>query len=198
MVTKNIYLPFALFLLFSFSLTAQNLNNFEQLVSDGEIPKEFISSSSSKYKSLEKKVKDKKKAGKKQKKFYLESSFAIDQLLRSGEVLFGDPVSDYVNKVADKLLEHSPKLRKKLRFYVVKSAGVNAFATDRGSIFVNLGLMSRLENEAQFAFVLAHEIIHYKHRHNMDSFLEYQEIEAGFKRQKSCVISCIVYLFLIP
>jgi len=72
----------------------------------------------------------------------------------SGRVLFGDPVSEYVNTVADKLLENEPELRSKLRFYCLKSNVTNAFATNQGMIFVTLGLIAQLENEAQLAQVL--------------------------------------------
>lgn len=90
----------------------------------------------------------------------------------SGRVLFGDPVSEYVNTVADKLLENEPELRSKLRFYCLKSNVTNAFATNQGMIFVTLGLIAQLENEAQLAQVLAHEITHYTRKHVINSFIE--------------------------
>ncbi len=185
MTAKNI-LTTCVFCFALLSITfAQNVNNFQRLKARGNLPKEFTSSSKSKYEALEKKADSKKKVARKEKKFYLESSFAIDQMLKSGVVLYGDPVTEYINKVADNLLKNDPKLRKKLRFYTVKSSEVNAFATDRGSIFINLGLISKLETEAQIAFILAHEIIHYQEKHSMDSFLEYQEIDDLYKRNKT-------------
>jgi predicted Zn-dependent protease len=41
----------------------------------------------------------------------------------------------------------------------------NAFALPNGSIYVNAGLVARMENEAQLATVLAHEGAHFIHRH---------------------------------
>jgi len=79
-------------------------------------------------------------------------------LLLSGDKLFNDPLTIYVNKVADELLKNEPELRKKIKIYVTKSSDVNAHAFDKGFIFINVGLLAQLENEAQLAFILSHEI----------------------------------------
>jgi hypothetical protein len=102
--------------------------------------------------------------------FFLKSNYLLNDLLLSGQILFGDSITEYINNVADILLENDPELRKKIRFYTVKSTDANAFATDPGMIFVTIGLISRLKNEAQLAFVLAHEIIHFKNRHIINKF----------------------------
>jgi predicted Zn-dependent protease len=57
------------------------------------------------------------------------------------------------------------------RFRAIRDLEVNAFALPNGSIYVNSGLLSRMENEAQLAGVLAHEITHVANRH---SYLEYR------------------------
>ena len=105
-------------------------------------------------------------------------------------VLFNDPVTKYVNEVADSLLSGDKELRQQLRFYTVRSASPNAFATHEGIIFVNLGLIARLENEAQLALVLAHEIVHYKEQHALNLFTNsnhshaHLEAEKGFQREQ--------------
>ena len=42
---------------------------------------------------------------------------------------------------------------------------MNAFATPNGIVVVNSGLMEMLENEAQLAAVVGHEIAHATHEH---------------------------------
>lgn len=103
--------------------------------------------------------------------FYVQSNFYIRELLTGGDVLFGDTVTQYVNRVADLALASFPELRSQLRFYVTKSSTVNAFSTDKGIIFVNLGLIAQLENEAQLAYIILHEVAHYVKKHNMDLYL---------------------------
>ena len=51
------------------------------------------------------------------------------------------------------------------QFYVVQDDAVNAFATPNGIVVVNSGLMEMLENEAQLAAVVGHEIAHSTHEH---------------------------------
>lgn len=185
---KNILLLFTLF--FSANLIAQDFNNdYTPLRPEGEIPKAILTSSSEKYEKDKETITkaDKRKTRKDKAKFFLQNNFVIDEMMRSGRVLFNDPLSVYVNKVADKLLESQPDLRKELKFYVIKSAAVNAFATDRGTIFINVGLLARLEDESQLAYILAHEIIHYQEKHNIQTFIEYAKIEreSSYRRSRS-------------
>ncbi|MBI1185102.1 M48 family metalloprotease [bacterium] len=114
-----------------------------------------------------------------QREFFVQSSYAIDRLLKSGKVLFNDSISMYVNSVLDEILKNDKNLRQELRLYVVKSPYVNAFATGNGIIFINIGLLAQLENEAQLAFILCHEIAHYTNKHSLDGFKEQIEIEKG-------------------
>ncbi len=53
---------------------------------------------------------------------------------------------------------------------------MNTFIHPGGKIFVNIGLIAQLENEAQLAYILAHEINHYKNDHLLDAYLEKQDI----------------------
>ncbi len=164
------------------SLGQENdLNNFKYLQSSGIIPDDFTTLFSEKFKKDKELLsKDEKSADRKTKEEFLqESNFSIDRILLSGRILFNDPVSKYINKVADILLAENPKLRKELRFYVAKSPSVNAFSTDNGIIIVNVGLIAQLENEAQLAYCLAHEITHYVKKHNLNIFLEKKKIFSG-------------------
>ncbi len=165
--------------LFVLNNYAQDFNNYVPLASSGEIPSDFTAKTFDKVqKDLDVILDngDSYKDRENKTNFILKSNYMIDELLMSGRILFGDPVSDYVNKVADKLLENEPKLRSKLRFYCLKSNITNAFSTNQGMIFVTLGLISQLENEAQLAQVLAHEITHYTKKHVINTFLETSRI----------------------
>lgn len=173
-------LRYILFLFFCpILLMAQS--EYESLEAQGTIPKEFITPSTVKYKrqieQLDSK-KMKKRSKKDRKAFYLQSNFAIDDMMQSGLVLFNDEVTNYVNEVLEVILEANPKLkRKKPRAYVLQSPIVNAFATDQGIVFVSLGLLANLENEAQLAYILSHELTHIEKRHTINSFLKNKDID---------------------
>jgi hypothetical protein len=159
--------------------SAQDFNNYKTLKSSGNIPQKFVTSSTEKYLSEIKthiSEKDKNRIKRDKKKFLLESSFAIDELLLSGKVLYNDPVSVYCGRVLDELLKDRPDLRSKIEVYAVKSTSVNAFTTNSGIIFVTLGLVAQMENEAQLAYVLSHEVIHFEKQHALTGYIEKQNI----------------------
>ena len=100
-----------------------------------------------------------------------DASFNISKMMAGGHIVYGDPVTRMVERIADTLLTDWPELRAKLRFYTVLSPDVNAFATAQGMVFVNAGLVAQVEDEAQLAFVLSHEIVHYYRNHGWEEMM---------------------------
>ncbi len=166
----------------TFSLHAQEfeIEYFTGLRSKGPIPEHFTTLSYEKYLKQLEKIKqngDSHFDKKSRKAFYQSSNYWIDELMLSGKILFNDPVSDYINDIADILLKDEPELRKQLKFYAAKSPVYNAVSTDQGILFVNTGLIARVNSEAQLAFVMAHEIAHYTEKHSLNSYLKTQRIK---------------------
>ncbi len=164
---------------FSLALFSQDIDNFSILQSKGDVPEEFNTLSSEKVKEGIKTIskKDNLTDQKSAKRFILESNYFIDELLSNGAILYNESLCEYIGNVATVLLEDDKELRNQLRFYVLKSPTVNAFATDRGTIFITVGLLAQIENEAQLAFILSHEIVHYKNKHARTGYVEGQRIE---------------------
>ena len=54
-------------------------------------------------------------------------------------------------------------------FTVLNDSTPNAFAVPGGEVFITRGLLWRLDDEAEFAVVMGHEIGHVEHRHSMQS-----------------------------
>lgn len=151
------------------SLAQQDFNQYKSLQAVGMIPNDFSSMTYSKIKEDIENDRTNLK-GKKERIFLEGIHYSIDELLHSGMVIYGDEVTNYVTAVAHKLLKKEDALRKELRFYTLKSNVTNAFSTDQGIVFVTTGLISQLTNEAQLAFVLAHEISHYTEKHVVETF----------------------------
>lgn len=158
----------------SIAAFSQDYDKGEYLKSMGNIPLDFTKLSSEKYQEQAEKINKNAKAKIKrsQRDFLLESNFLNDEVLTSGEVLFNDPLSQYVYKVANVLLAKNKPLKDSLRFYILKSSAVNAFTTNEGIIFVNIGLLSHLKSEAELAFVLSHEIVHFQAKHSMKEYVD--------------------------
>ena len=114
-----------------------------------------------------------------EKKFAEEVDYEMHNFLNSGKVIYNCQASEYVEKVADKLLRNQVKLRGELNFYIVKSTDVNAFTYHNGMVFIHVGLLANVKTEAQLAFILAHEISHYQLKH---SFEKYKQSKIQQKR----------------
>jgi predicted Zn-dependent protease len=82
--------------------------------------------------------------------------------------VYQDPaLQAYLTAIAGRLLPESARAEgaPAIVFTVLRDATLNAFAMPDGHVFVHTGLLARLENEAQLAAVLGHEIAHVTHRH---------------------------------
>lgn len=146
-----------------------DFNNYTTLLSEGSIPDDFTVLTYDKLKNDL--AKGDKNLSRVQEKLFFEGiNYAIDDLLHSGYVTYGDEISKYLEKIADKLLRKDKTSRSELRFYTLKSNSVNAFSTEQGIVFVTTGLISQVTSEAQIAYILAHEIAHYLEHHVVESF----------------------------
>ncbi len=167
------FLALIVFVFYSKRFSAQD--TYAPLRASGEIPEEFRSLTATKVQRAQTDDKSNKRTKQERRhvnEFLLRNNYVIDEFLTSGKILFGDPLTNYVNEIAAGLLDDDPQLKNKLRFYTVKSSEVNAFATNQGIIFITIGLLAQIENEAQLAFVLAHEIAHYQQNHSIATVLE--------------------------
>lgn len=85
----------------------------------------------------------------------------------SGWLYRDSRIESYLNDVAARLNAHSiaPQIRFKIK--IINDPSLNAFAFPNGVIYVHTGLLARMENEAQLAALLAHEMTHCTHRHTL-------------------------------
>jgi predicted Zn-dependent protease len=65
------------------------------------------------------------------------------------------------------------------RFALINSPQVNAFAAPGGYVFITTGLLGQLQDEAELAGVLAHEISHAHHEHMVKSIQRANKISGG-------------------
>ncbi len=142
-----------------------------QLRSNGPVPDDLKQGVQQLYDSYLQRAKDYTGERVRDRQLLMESSYYINKMLANGHIIYGDPLSQLVGRIADTLLKDHPELRSELRFYTVTSPDVNAFATPQGMVFINTGLMAQVENEAQLAFILSHEIVHYYRSHGLEELV---------------------------
>jgi beta-barrel assembly-enhancing protease len=143
-------------------------DNYVPLQSKGPVPEDFSVETSQKIRNAQGERRGDLTA-KEQRVFVEQVNYTIDELLKSGLVTYGDDVSTYVQRIGDRLTANTG-LQDQLRFYTLNANEANAFSTDQGMVFVTTGLIAQMTNEAQLAFVLAHEIVHYQEEHVLDLY----------------------------
>lgn len=86
--------------------------------------------------------------------------------------LYDDPVlTDYVNEIAAKLFPEDVGAKGlTIEVKVLKNPLLNAFAYPNGVVYVHTGILSKMDNEAQLAALLGHEMSHVTHRHTVENF----------------------------
>lgn len=163
-----------------FISTVSYSQDYQTLKSSGHLPDDFMSLMSEKFDADAAKIQtDERKQSKKiQKQFYLESNYSINEIFKSGNVLFNDAISNYLNTIYSKIQEGNPELKQEnIRFYTSRSTIVNAFAMHSGVIFINVGLVAKVETEDALAYIMCHEISHFLKKHNIKQYTFNVEVD---------------------
>ncbi len=96
-------------------------------------------------------------------------SLALEGLQRFGNPVKNEALQRYVNLVGNAVATNSKRATIPYQFAVLDSPVQNAFAVPGGVIFVSRALVSILEDEAELAAVLAHEVGHVSAKHALKS-----------------------------
>jgi Zn-dependent protease with chaperone function len=183
-------LIYSLFLVLFFSVAVfsqQNLKeNFVPLKSKGTLPSLFTENIKNIVKTDINELNKGKEKDKALKSVYLtEANYEIEKIVKSGNTLINDDVTNYLNKLADVVLADNPSLRKQLNIYTLKSPVVNAYSYDKGYIFFDIGIIAQAETEAQLAYILCHEISHYTKKHNITGYVRSKKLDNDLYKGKS-------------
>ena len=85
----------------------------------------------------------------------------------------------YLRKIAAKLQPSGFFRQVPFKIKVIKNPYLNAFAFPNGVLYIHTGILARMENEAQLAALLGHEMTHCTHRHALKT-LRYLKDKTGF------------------
>jgi len=96
-----------------------------------------------------------------------DSAETLDKAMAEHQLIDDDPaLQAYLDGVVARL---TPPLGGDLpvRVRVLRDPYLNAFAMPNGSVYLHAGLLARIDNEAQLATVLGHELVHFTERHSL-------------------------------
>ncbi len=100
-------------------------------------------------------------------------------LRNRGVVIHSRHLEAYIESLTDRMLGDSiDHLGINIDFVVIQDPVLSAWTYPYGTIGLHTGLLVRMDNEAEFAAILAHEISHFLQRHS------YREMRDGGKQSK--------------
>jgi predicted Zn-dependent protease len=101
------------------------------------------------------------------------------EVRRDMGVYTDETLQRYIEDIGMKLAHESQRPNLPWHFTIVDSAAVNAFALPGGYIYITRGILPYLNNEAQLAGVLGHEIGHVAARHSAQQYTRAQATSVG-------------------
>lgn len=94
---------------------------------------------------------------------------AVEVFSRFGGAYDNPELLRYINLVGQAVADVSNRPDIDYHFAILNTESPNAFATLGGYVFVSIGLLRMIENEAQLAGVLAHEVAHISQKHALQT-----------------------------
>lgn len=95
------------------------------------------------------------------KKFIEQKTDFLTALDSMDMLIYGDSMTDLVERIKDKIIAGNQKLNGvEIKIFIFRSMEPNAFSLGEGLILVSTGLLARMPDVEQVAFVLSHEIAH--------------------------------------
>lgn len=95
-----------------------------------------------------------------------QQNYGPNQQAQGGPYELDRALQNYVSEVGHSLARHSHQPDLPYEFVVLNNSVPNAWAMPGGKIAINRGLLTLLDNEAELAAVLGHEIVHAAARHS--------------------------------
>jgi predicted Zn-dependent protease len=105
-----------------------------------------------------------------EKRLWLRSEEEERALSRSGVIYRDEELEAYLDGVAKKLQPPEVYAHIPFKVRVIRNHFLNAFVLPNGAVYIHTGLLARIDNEAQLATLLAHEMTHATHRHFVKQF----------------------------
>lgn len=110
-----------------------------------------------------------------------EQKYGPTQQQQGGRYVVDPDLNVYVNRVGQELAKISQRPDLPYEFVVLNNGTPNAWALPGGKIAVNRGLLMLLDDEAQLAAVLGHEIVHAAARHAARQMTQAAMVNVGLQ-----------------
>lgn len=169
------------FVLFVFSFLNLQAQNAEENKAQVEEIKQQLIDENLKFTSSQELNSTQNEIYKKKHKQKIDAELKIlssDAIIASGELYLK------INSIFDKIVKANPEIPQNTRLVLYRSNDFNAFTMGDNVVFIHIGLLQDLKNEAQIALVISHEIAHNTLRHVEESLIESVKRETDKELEK--------------
>ncbi len=116
---------------------------------------------------------------------YKERYEFINDQFTEKAIITNPGTQEYLTKLVTEISKSNPSFNiNTLRIHFARAWWPNASSMGEGSIFFNIALFNRLDNESQAAFVLCHELAHYFLNHSNSNINRYVNTMYSDEMQK--------------
>lgn len=189
---KPLSVLYVLLLTASYSIAQNNTTAYKSLKDDTTAYIQIENQVEQRYKSDVASLKSENK--KYVSEIYKERLSKVKSMTAHRELVTNPEVQEYLNALTSHIVNSNAQLVNLApRFYFSRSAVPNAYSMGDGTIVFNLGLFTKLNSEAQVAFVLCHELAHLYLNHSNKSIANYvdkmysKEMQQQLKRLNATV-----------
>ncbi len=112
------------------------------------------------------------------------------KLLSSDKIIVSGELFDKINRIFIEVLRANPSIPQSSLMVLYRSNDFNAFTMGDNIIFMHIGLFDAMQNEAQIALVICHEIAHNMLNHVRNSLVDavIQETDKEIKKEVSTIL----------
>ena len=150
--------------------------------SDYEQRKILVKSFEEKYELFNKQLKNDYKGPLRREllNFYEYSQSSVLQIITNKKILFDKRYQNYIDSLYTEIEASNPLLQNvDIKVLISKNTSPNALSIGDGTLILNIGLFSFLENEYQLQSVITHELGHQLLEHTKNNIEERAEISVG-------------------
>lgn len=166
---------------FCFAQEIDTNGHFRYLIPD-KIPEKYTFSGEGYAAAIREKYSGKIKNLKLLNRFINEAVYTKAAYFQPGYIYYNwNEMEDYINNVLKKVLPEQNVKYYPSQVYIVRDPEINACAFEDGTIFVNIGLMANIKDEATLAGVLGHELGHYFNNDAFEGFKKSVSLEKKIK-----------------
>ncbi|WP_298139891.1 M48 family metallopeptidase [Flavobacterium sp.] len=153
------------FLFIYFSAEAQNQVVLLDTLNSNAFKSDLLDYYKNKFNDFNENLLDSSQKLKLSKSIYLEHQKEFLEKIYSNNFISDKELNNYVQNLVKDILEKNKLNKDNYKVLISKDSEINAYNTGDGTIVINYGLFTVIENENELVFVLCHEIGHQELQH---------------------------------